>query len=184
MRMSAGTSEIIAAAARYGAAVAVVLAVTSGPGLIGDSRAASDAEWNKFKGLLSATYFSQPCRQEAEMLDIAHTTDARFLVAAFAQSMAAGAPDARERRAGSFDGRSGNPSCGLPVIALTNLLRLNGIAAELVVVQMASSESFTAFPDGVDAVLVYVPVLDRYVDPTATDLRANATLDQNIKGTR
>jgi hypothetical protein len=161
MRMSAGTSKIIAAAARYGAAVAVVLAVALGPGLIGDSRAASDAEWNKFKGLLSATYFSQPCRQEAEMLDIARTTDARFLVAAFAQSMAAGASDARaERRAGSFDGRSGNPSCGLPVVALTNLLRLNGIAAELVVVQKARSDSPAAFPDGVDAVLVYVPVLD------------------------
>jgi hypothetical protein len=157
--MSAGTSEIMAsgAAARYGAAVAVLLAVAIGPGLIGESRAASDAEWNKFKGLLSASYFSQSCRQEAEVLDIVHTTDARFLVAAFAQSVAAGTPDARaERRAGSFDARSGSTSCGLPVVALTNLLRLNGIAAELVLVQKASSGSF--------------------------DLRANVTLDRNIKG--
>jgi hypothetical protein len=159
------------------------LAVALGPGLLANGHAASDADWSKFKGLVSAAYFSEPCRHEAELLGIARTTDARFLVAAFAESAAVGTPDARaERRAGSFDARSGNPSCGLPAVALMNLLRLNGISAELVLVQQASSASSAAFSDKIDGVLVYVPVLGRYVDAAATDLQDNATLDRTIKG--
>jgi hypothetical protein len=188
MRASAGTNNVmtIVTAARYCAAVATVLAVGLGPGLLGDGHAASDAEWSNFKGLVSAAYFSETCRHEAELLDIGRTTDAGFLVAAFAQSVATGTPDARaERRAGSFDARSGSASCGVPSVALINLLRLNGVAAELVLVRMQqeSSASFPAFSDKVDGVLVYLPTLGRYVDPAATDLRENATLDRVIKGT-
>jgi hypothetical protein len=185
MRSSAEVGDVIAigAAARCCAAIATALAVAPGPGLLASGHAASDAQWGKFKGLVSAAYFSEPCQHEAELLGIARTTDARYLVAAFAQSAAAGTPDARaERRGGSFDSRLGSPGCDLPVVALINLLRLNGIAAELVLVQQVNLASFPTFSDKVDGVLVYVPVLDRYFDPAATELQDNGTLDRSIKG--
>jgi hypothetical protein len=100
--------------------------------------------------------------------------------------LAVDAPDARaERRAGSFDLWSGSASCDLPAVALINLLRLNGVAAELVLVSMlqARSAGHSAFSDRVDGVLVYVPALDRYVDPAATEMRENATFDRVIKET-
>ena len=83
-------------AARCFAGIATALAVALGPGLPGSSHAASGMESSIVNGLLSAAYFSQTCRSEAELLGIARTTDARFLVSAFAQSAAAaGPPDAR-----------------------------------------------------------------------------------------
>ena len=49
--------------------------------------------------------------------------------------------------------------------------------------QQAGWPSGSALSDRVDGVVVYVPVLARYVDPTATNSRDDATFDQLIKGT-
>lgn len=181
-----GGTMMRAAAARNCASFATVLAVVLGSGPLGQGHAASDAEWHKFEGLVSAAYFSESCQHEAGLLGIARTSDARYLVAAFAQSEVASTPDARaERRAGWPDGLSGGASCAVPAVALTNLLRQNGIAAELVLVwtQQEGPATIPALPDKVDGVLVYVPVLDRYVDPAATDMRENKTFDRGIRET-
>jgi hypothetical protein len=183
MKRSARLAEVMAigSVARRLAAIATVLVGTLGPGLLGNGHAAGRVESSLVKGLVSASYFSETCRHEAGLLGIEHTADARFLVAAFAQSMAAGAPDARaERRADLLDARSGSVSCDLPAVALINLLRLNGVAAELVLASPTANSAFTDRPDGV---LVYVPAFDRYVDPAATDMRENATFDRNIRET-
>jgi hypothetical protein len=115
---------------------------------------------NRVKGLVSAAYFSDACRHEAALLGIAGPAEPRFLVAAFARSMATGAPDARaERGAGAFDPGSGSAGCGVPAVGLINLLRLNGIAAELALVSTrpASAPPDPAVFNKVESVLVYLP---------------------------
>lgn len=173
------------AARRFGA-VAAIVGCTLAPGLLDSGHAAGNVESSLLKGLLSASYFSEACRHEAGLLGIEHTADARFLVEAFAQSMAAGPPDARaEWRAGSLDARSGSVGCDLPAVELINLLRLNGVAAELVLVSVPHTNpaTYSASVDRLDGVLVYVPVLARYVDPAAADMRDNATFDRSIRET-
>ncbi len=187
MKTSARPANVLAigSATRRLAAIATALAVTLGPGNLGIGHAADVAE-PSVDGLVSAAYFSAACRHEAERLGIARSADPQFLVAAFAQSLTADAPDARaERRAGSFDARSRSVGCDLPAVALINLLELNGIAAELALVSMPRAEpaSGPAFSDRVDGVVVYVPALGRYVDPAATDSRANATFDRVLAET-
>jgi hypothetical protein len=182
MKRSARLAKVLAirSVARRLVGIVTVLVGTLGPGLLGNGHAAASVESSLVKGLLSASYFSQTCRHEAALLGIEHTADARFLVAAFGQSMS-GAPDARaERRADLLDSRSGSVSCDLPAVALINLLRLNGVAAELVLASPAANSAFTDRPD---LVMVYVPALDRYVDPAAIDMRENATFDRDIRET-
>jgi hypothetical protein len=101
--------------------------------------------------LIRATFFSDACRQQAEALGIARTSDANALLAAFARLRPANPP------AGS-----GRDDCGVPAVAVINLLRLNGIDAELVSATMAKE---AAPADQVERVLVYVPTLARYFDP-------------------
>lgn len=104
--------------------------------------------------LIRAAFFSDACRQEAEALGIPRTSDANALLAAFAglQRRPASSPTADAQR----------DDCKVPAVALINLLRLNGIDAELVSATMAKE---AAPADQVDRVLVYVPVLDRNFDP-------------------
>ena len=103
--------------------------------------------------LIRATFFSDACRQQAEALGIARTSDANALLAAFARL--------RPRPANPPAG-SGRDDCGVPAVAVINLLRLNGIDAELVSATMAKE---AAPADQVERVLVYVPTLARYFDP-------------------
>jgi len=116
------------------------------------------------KRLIQATYFSDTCRQEAAAIGIPRMADAGALVATFmafeqrgSMARAAARPDAR------LD------DCRAPVILLTNLLRLNGLDAELAFISMMPPDSPAAggAPDKIDRVLVYVPALDRYVDLVA-----------------
>jgi hypothetical protein len=74
--------------------------------------------------LIRAAFFSDACRQEAEALGIARTSDANALLAAFAglQRRPASSPTAGAQR----------DDCSVPAVAVINLLRLNGIDAELV----------------------------------------------------
>ena len=104
--------------------------------------------------LIRAAFFSDACRQHAEALGIARTSDANALLAAFAglQRRPASSPTAGAQR----DDRS------VPAVAVINLLRLNGIDAELVSATMAKE---AAPADQVERVLVYVPTLARYFDP-------------------
>jgi hypothetical protein len=177
---------VTGSAARRLAAVATALVVTLGPGFLSIGHAAGVAELSIVDRFVSAAYFSEACRHEPERLGIDRTTDPQFLLSAFAQSLAAEAPDVRaERRAVSFDARSQSVGCDLPAVALINLLQLNGIAAELALVSVPRAEPAfgPAFSDRVDEVVVYVPALGRYVDPAATDSRANATFDRVIAET-
>jgi hypothetical protein len=113
------------------------------------------------KRLIQAAYFSDACRGEAEALGVVATTDANALVTAFVagRGLVRAAPTTDARR----------NDCREPVISLINLLRLNGISAELA---FASNELMnTATVDGAplgksDRLLAYVPSLDRYLDPT------------------
>jgi hypothetical protein len=98
--------------------------------------------------LIRAAFFSDACRQSAEALGIARTSDANALLAAFVRL--------RPRPAGN-----GRDDCSVPAVVLINLLRLNGIDAELVSATMAEA----APADQVERVLVYVPALERYSDP-------------------
>jgi hypothetical protein len=104
--------------------------------------------------LIRAAFFSDACRQQAEALGIARTSDANGLLAAFAelQRRPAGSPTADVQR----------DDCKVPAVALINLLRLNGIDAELV---SATGAKEAAPADQVERVLVYVPALERYFDP-------------------
>jgi hypothetical protein len=103
--------------------------------------------------VIRAAFFSDACRQQADALGIARTSDANALLAAFAglQRRPAGAPTADAQR----------DDCKVPAVALINLLRLNGTDAELVSATMAEA----APADQVERVLVYVPALERYFDP-------------------
>jgi hypothetical protein len=104
--------------------------------------------------LIRAAFFSDACRQEAEALGIARTSDANALLAAFAglQRRPASSPTAGAQR----------DDCSVPAVAVINLLRLNGIDAELV---SATTAKEAAPADQVERVLVYVPTLARYFDP-------------------
>jgi hypothetical protein len=105
--------------------------------------------------LIRAAFFSDACRQQAEALGITRTSDASALVAAFAGLKRQPA----NSRAAVGQQRD---DCTVPAVALINLLRLNGIDAELVSATMAKE---AAPADQVERVLVYVPALDRYFDP-------------------
>jgi hypothetical protein len=103
--------------------------------------------------LIRAAFFSDACRQQAEALGIARTSDANALLAAFA---------GLQRRPANPPAGNGRDDCKVPAVALINLLRLNGIDAELV----SATEAKEAAPaDQVERVLVYVPALERYFDP-------------------
>jgi hypothetical protein len=118
--------------------------------------------------LIRAAFFSDACRQQAEALGIARTSDANALLAAFAglQRRPASAPTADAQR----------DDCKVPAVALINLLRLNGIDAELVSATMAEA----APADQVERVLVYVPALERYFDP-ALPLEEQGLVDLLIR---
>src|SRR6266498_4040701 len=112
--------------------------------------------------LIRAAFFSDACRQHAEALGIARTSDANALLAAFA---------GLQRRPASSD------DCSVPAVAVINLLRLNGIDAELV---SATTAKEAAPADQVERVLVYVPTLARYFDP-ALPLEEQSLVDLLVR---
>jgi hypothetical protein len=118
--------------------------------------------------VIRAAFFSDACRQQADALGIARTSDANALLAAFAglQRRPASAPTADAQR----------DDCKVPAVALINLLRLNGIDAELVSATMAEA----APADQVERVLVYVPALERYFDP-ALPLEEQSLVDLLVR---
>jgi hypothetical protein len=121
--------------------------------------------------LIRAAFFSDACRQQAEALGIARTSDANALLAAFARlpRPRANAPAADAQR----------DDCSVPVVLLISLLRNNGIDAELV--SAAMIENGAPVPaDPIDRVLVYVPALDRYFDP-ALPLEEQSLVDLLVR---
>ena len=115
--------------------------------------------------LIRAAFFSDVCRQQAEALGIKRTSDANALLTAFAglRRQPANSPAAEGKR----------DDCTVPAVLLINLLRGNGIDAELV-------SATTAPADPVDRVLVYVPALDRYFDP-ALPLEEQSLVDLLVR---
>jgi hypothetical protein len=115
--------------------------------------------------LIRAAFFSDACRQQAEALGITRTSDANALLAAFAglRRQPANSPAAEGKR----------DDCSVSAVLLINLLRANGIDAELVSATMAPA-------DPIDRVLVYVPGLDRYFDP-ALPLEEQSLVDLLVR---
>jgi hypothetical protein len=138
------------------------------------SQATTRTGGDSMKRLIQAAYFSDACRSKAEALGIAGTTDANAMFMAFIviRERAGAAPKADARR----------DDCREPLILLINLLRLNGVDAELV---FASNErkgvaAVDGAPSGMtDRVFVYVPSLDRYFDP-ASPLSEQTVLNRTI----
>ncbi len=116
--------------------------------------------------LIRAAFFSDACRQQAEALGITRTSEANALLAVFA---------GLKRRPANSPAAEGQQrdDCSVPAVELINLLRLNGIDAELVSATMAPA-------DPSDRVLVYVPALDRYFDP-ALPLEEQSLVDLLVR---
>ena len=169
----------------FGAAAAALWVVT-----IVDMQAATEAGQDGMARVTQSAYFSGACREEAQALGIAPTPDANELVTAFAtvvrhvfaQHVASGAGGQDMKKNLDME----NSDCRVPVVLLINLLRLNGVDAELVFVFMSpASAADDAPPGNIDRMLVFVPGLNRYVDP-AMPMGKQAVLDQIIveKATR
>jgi hypothetical protein len=129
------------------------------------ARAATAVEYR----LVGPAFFSDACRQQAEALGIARTSDANALLAVFAglRRQSTNSPAAEAQR----------DDCKVPTILLINLLWLNGIDAELVSATMAKETA----TDPSDRALVYVPALDRYFDP-ALPLEEQSLVDLHRVG--
>jgi hypothetical protein len=134
--------------------------------MIGPLEAAEDA----FDRLVRAAYFSDTCRQEAAALGIVGATDANALFAAFARQFVKPPRPARPDELAD--------DCQVPPVLLINLLRGHGIDAALAFISMPSviAAGNIRSSGKIDRVLVYLPTLDRYLDPSATPAR-QAVLD-------
>jgi hypothetical protein len=178
-RFSRQISKIAATTWRCCVGIVVLLAVAPAPGVSHSARAAPDGG----DRLISATFFSDACRQKAASLGILSTTDAQFLIEAFAQSIDADPPDVRaQKRAGSPRAQLQDADCEVPAVALINLLRLNSVAAEPVLVRIRPADpSDPARFDNFSGLAVYVSSLARYVDPAARDGRAGAAFDRAVR---
>jgi hypothetical protein len=158
----------------FGAAAAALCVVT-----IVDMQAATGAGRDTMERLTQSAYFSAACRNEAEALGIAPTSEANELLTAFATV-------ARHVASGAGRVDIENSDCRVPVVLLINLLRLNRVDAELAFVSMSrASAADSASPGKIDRILVFVPGLNRYVDP-AMPMGKQAVLDQIVveKATR
>jgi hypothetical protein len=109
-------------------------------------------------GRMRAAFFSDLCQQQAASLGVAHTSDANALLAAF-ETYLVGAPLRSPVTPAGAD-------CMASGILLINLLRLNGLDAELVLASKQSAgETGDAQRGEVLRVLVYIVALKKYVDP-------------------
>lgn len=140
-----------------------------------NAQAVIGTDWDIAKRLIHAAYFSDSCRQQAEALGITGTSDANALFAAFV------------RFARPVDTRSGVPDaqrdeCGAPAVLLINVLRRNGVNAEIVFASMSSASAADAAFAKIDRVLVFVPELDRYLNPSASVVK-QTVLNQIIRET-
>jgi hypothetical protein len=137
-------------------------------GMIANPWTAARADDDGLKRITQAAYFSQPCRQDAERLGIPPTRDANSLFAAYVARRRA--PDA------------GFGDCQAPVVLLINLFRLNGVDAEIAFIMMTPARTAGGGVSfgRIDRVIVYVPAVDRYLDPAAP-LGKQDVLDRIIR---
>jgi hypothetical protein len=150
---------------RFGhlARVALLAGVVLGVGL----RAATADGWDRFKQVARAAYFSEECRHAAATLAIPPETAAAALVALFQRRMADGhaLPDAARRE----------QPCASPPVLLINLLRSRGVDAVLTLVAAEAGSAAKV----IDRLVVYVPVLDRHLDPTV--IADGEALDRTVR---
>ena len=134
-------------------ASALVLSLAAGI----DTQAAAD--WDGIKSLIHAAYVSDSCREQAEALGITGTSDANAVFAAFAAF------------ARPVDGERDTPDaqrdhCRAAAVLLTNVMRRNGVNAELVFASISSASPVDGSLGKIDSVLVFVPDLGQYFDPS------------------
>jgi hypothetical protein len=175
-------------------AAAAMVAVLAGQAAFAQVPAATGAAGVALERLMTSAFLSDACRRDAGALAIPATTDAPLLLAAFARQIAAAPPDARAEWTVAGDAvRATGDACALPVVALINLLRLNGVDADLVLVDFPGGKSTNtstdtnAAPDVAPArriaVAVYLPALDRYVDPAAAAPGDGIAFDRAARAT-
>jgi len=120
-----------------------------------DARAGDD----RYKRLVNGAFFSQTCRQRAAEIGFSDTTNvdaALEAVAAFGR---------RPKRPGVPEAML-DDACEIPAILLINLLRLNGVDADLVeATRRPRPDSDDKTPSSIQGMYVYVPKYDRYLDP-------------------
>jgi hypothetical protein len=156
------------------------VATTVALGLLLSATAPGHGSSDMLDRLARAAYFSDACRQEAAALGIVPTADADALFAAFARRLPAAAlpadpPDVLNPNVLGND-------CQAPAVVLINLLRGNGIDAALAfgLMPRANADGEIEPLGKIDRVLVYVPALDRYLDPSAPPAR-QAVLDSILR---
>jgi hypothetical protein len=145
---------------------------------IADAQTATSTGRDRVQQLIRVAYFSDACRQAAEALGIARTSDPNTLFAALAGL------GRRHPAPGADRPHAQRDDCAMPVVLSINVLRLNGVDAELVLASMTPSGAAAdgAPSDVIDRILIYVAALDRYFDPAAP-LAKQAVLDQIIRET-
>jgi hypothetical protein len=128
--------------------------------------------WSSLSRFEHAAYFSDVCRQRAEAMGLSGMTNVDALLEGIAL-FGRGAPDAP--RALMLRDYVRRDDCDIPAILLVNLLRSNGLDAELVL-----RCSF----DGpqIGRMYVYVPARDRYIDPAGPIGQQGPPLDLKIRG--
>jgi hypothetical protein len=139
-------------------------------GLLLVMTAAAEAVDDPFDRIARAAYFSDECRQEALALGTFGARDADAVFAAFARQLA-NTQRADHPHVSADD-------CTAPPVLLVNLLRGHGIDAALAFISMPRTDTAgETGPSGkIDSVLVYLPTLDRYLDPSAAPAK-QAVLD-------
>ena len=136
----------------------------------------AQAEMSTSGRLVEAAFFSVACKREAETQGVERTMDVDALLAAVA---AFSKYQIVSPSRGPSDGLG--DECRAPTILLINLLRLNGLDAELV---LASTQPANRTNDGssggIDRIFVYIAALDRYLDPEAASGK-QAAFDQIVQ---
>jgi len=171
-----------------------MVAILAGQAASGQVPAATSAAGLALERLMTSAFLSEACRRDARALAIPATTDALLLLSAFGRQIAAAPPDARAEWNVAGDAvRAAGDACALPVVSLINLLRLNGLDADLVLVDFPGRKSADksadtdAAPEVTPArritVAVYLPALDRYVDPAAAAPGDGIAFDRGARAT-
>jgi hypothetical protein len=111
-----------------------------------------------YKSLVNGAFFSEACRQRAAGIGLSETTNVDVVlsaIAAFGRRLKPGVPEVML-----------DDACEVPAILLVNLLRSNGVDAEIVLVARRPRDPSDGSSEKlVQRIYVYIPKYDRYLDP-------------------
>jgi hypothetical protein len=112
-----------------------------------------------YKWLVNGAFFSEACRQRAAAIGLSETTNVDVVLSAVA------AFGRRLKRPGVLEVVL-DDACEVPAILLVNLLRSNGVDAEVILVAGRPRDPSDGSSEKlVEHIYVYVPKYDRYLDP-------------------